>query len=90
MLRIDSDKLKKLLDQPLTYRGMPCRVIEILADEPALVLRDRHDHKVIQPNQYGDAGHWTPRTFTVAVFNTQRDGLNPDLPELATFDLLIA
>jgi hypothetical protein len=88
MLRIDSDKLKTLLEQPLTYQGMPCRVIEILADEPALVLRDRHDHKVIQPNQYGDAGDWLPRTFTVAVLNVRRDGFNPELPELASFDLL--
>ena len=89
MLRIDSDKLKTLLGQSLTYRDMPCQVIEILADEPALVLRDRHDHKIIQPNQYGDAGDWLPRTFTVAVLDTHRDGLNPELPELAAFDLLI-
>lgn len=89
MLRVDSDKLKILLGQPLTYRDMPCQVIEILADEPALVLRDRHDHKVIQPNQYGDAGDWLPRTFTATVLNARRDGFNPDLPELAAFDLLV-
>ncbi|HRD65172.1 MAG TPA: hypothetical protein PKY50_03370 [Candidatus Competibacter sp.] len=89
MLRVDSDKLKILLGQSLTYQDMPCQVIEILADESALVLRDRHDHKIIHPNQYGDAGDRLPRTFTVAVLNTHRDGFNPDLPELATFDLLI-
>ncbi len=88
MLRVDADKLKKLLDQPLTYQGIPCRVIEILADEPALVLRDRQGHKVIQANQYGDAGDRSPRTFTVAVFDPRGDGFNPDLPELAAFDLL--
>lgn len=88
MLRIDSEKLKNLLDQPLTYQGIPCRVIDILADEAALVLRDRGEHKVIQPNQYGDAGDWLPRTFTVPVFNVRRDALNPELPELASFDLL--
>jgi len=88
MLRIDSDKLKKLLDQPLTYQGMPCRVIEILADGPALVLRDQHDHRIIQANQYGEAGERLPRTFTVPVFDPRGDGLNPDLPELAAFDLL--
>lgn len=88
MLQIDSDKLKKLLDQPLTYRGMPCRVIEILADEPALVLRDQRDHRVIQANQYGEAGDLLPRTFTVTVLDNRRAGFNPDLPELATFDLL--
>lgn len=88
MLRVDSDKLKKLLDQPLTYQGIPCRVIDILADEPALVLRDQQNHKVIQANQYGDAGDRSPRTFTVAVLDARRDAFNPDLPELAAFDLL--
>jgi hypothetical protein len=88
MLHIDSDKLKNLLDQPLTYRGMSCRVIEILADEPSLVLRDQRDHRIIQANQYGDAGDLLPRTFTVAVLDPRGDGFNPDLPELTTFDLL--
>lgn len=89
MLRIDSEKLKKLLDRTLTYQGIPCRVIEILADDPALVLRDRQDCRIIQANQYGDAGERLPRIFSVAVLDTQGTGLNPDLPELATFDLLI-
>ncbi|MDS4071277.1 MAG: hypothetical protein RKO24_16820 [Candidatus Competibacter sp.] len=88
MSNIDPDKLKNLLGQPLTYQGIACRVIEILPDESALVLRDSGDNKVIQPNQYGDAGEWMPRTFTVTVLNVRRDGLNPELPELAAFDLL--
>lgn len=88
MSPIDPDKLKKLLGQFLSYQGVPCQVIEILADEPAVVLRDTSARKVIQPNQYGDAGDWATETFTVAVFDTQRGGLNPDLPELASLDLL--
>ncbi|MBK7540465.1 MAG: hypothetical protein IPP10_08755 [Candidatus Competibacteraceae bacterium] len=89
MLRIDARKLQTLLDQTLSYRGLSCRVIEILTDEPALVLRDRQDHKVIQANQYGEAGPRVPRTFTVTLLDSQGDGFNPDLPELATFDLLL-
>lgn len=87
MSQIDPEKLKKLLGQSMTYQGISCQVIEILTDEPALVLRDSSDHKVIQPNQYGDAGDWMPRTFTVTVFDARRDGFNPELPELETFDL---
>ena len=41
MLRVDSDKLKTLLGRSLTYRDLPCRVIEILADEPALFVGAR-------------------------------------------------
>jgi|APFre7841882590_1041340.scaffolds.fasta_scaffold449878_1 hypothetical protein len=89
MPHIDLDKLKNLLGQSLTYQGIACRVIEILADELALVLRDSGNSKVIQPNQYGDASGWAPQTFTVTVLNVRRDGLNPELPELAGFDLLV-
>ncbi len=89
MPTIDPEKLKPLLGQTLHYQGMACQVIEILADPPALVLQGRHERKVIQPTQYGDAGDWIAETFTVALLNSRLDGFNPDLPELAGFDLLI-
>lgn len=85
---LDPDKLKMLLGQTLTYQGIPCRVIDILADESALVLRDCNDRRILQANQYGDAGDHLPRTLTVALFDVHGDRLNPDLPELATVDLL--
>ena len=90
MLHLDPDKLKTLLGRSLSYQGVPCQVIELLTEEepPALVLRDARDRKVIQPNQYGDAVGWAPQTFTVAVLDVHRDRFNPDLPELAGFDLL--
>jgi hypothetical protein len=87
MLHLDPDKLKILLGQTLTYQGIPCRVIDILADELALVLHDHDDRRILQANQYGDAGDHLPRTFTVALLNARRERLNPDLPELAAFDL---
>lgn len=46
-----------LLGDFLHYRGIACQVIEILADEPALVLRDCSDHTLIQADQYGHAGN---------------------------------
>ncbi len=88
MLRLDPDKLKTLLGRVLNYQGVPCRVIEILGGEPpTLVLLDLRNAKVIQPNQYGDAGGWGPQLFTVALLNIRQDGLNPDLPELTALDL---
>jgi hypothetical protein len=89
MPTLDPEKLKPLLGQTLRYQGIPCQVIEILADPPALVLQGRQQRKVIQPTQYGDAGDWIAETFTVALLNSRRDGFNPDLPELAGFDLLL-
>jgi len=87
MPHLDPDRLQILLGQTVTYQGLSCRVIDILVDELALVLRDGDDRRVLQANQYGDAGDHQPRTLTVALLNTRGDGLNPDLPELATFDL---
>ena len=90
MLQLDPAKLKTLLGRSLNYQGMSCRVIELLTGEepPALVLRASDNSKVIQPNQYGDAVGWAPQTFTVALLNVRGDRFNPDLPELAGFDLL--
>ncbi len=90
MSPLNPDKLKTLLGRFLSYRGLSCQVIELLIEEdaPSLVLRVNGDSKVIQPNQYGDAVGWAPQTFTVAVLDERRDHFNPDLPELAGFDLL--
>lgn len=88
MLRLDPDKLKKLLGHTLHYQGVSCRVIEVLSEEPALVLQDAQDRKVIQTTQYGDANCWAPQIFTVTILNPHRDGFNPELPELAALDLL--
>lgn len=88
MPRIDADKLKTLLEQPLTYQGIRCQVIEILSDEQALVLRDCQNQKVIQADQYGDAGPRGVRTFTVSLLDPTQQHLNPDLPELIRFNLV--
>ena len=78
MPRIDPEKLKKLLGQVLLYQGRACQVIEILSEEPAVVLHDHQDRKVLQTNQYGNASGWAPHTFTVALLDAGRDCLNPD------------
>ena len=88
MPNIDPDKLKQLLGQTFNYRELDCQVIEILTDPPALVLQGRQERKIIQPNQYGDAGDRIIETFTVALLNPRRDGFNPDLPGLSGLELL--
>ncbi|MFZ1325244.1 MAG: hypothetical protein WAT67_04345 [Candidatus Contendobacter sp.] len=91
MLSLHPAKLQTLLGCSLLYQGIPCQVIELLAEEepPILVLRATHDRKVIQANQYGDASGWAPQTFTAPLLNVRGDRFNPDLPELIGFDLLV-
>lgn len=84
MKRIDSPKLQALLGLRLTYRGVACRVVEILEEGPALVLEGCGDSRIIQANQYGEACRRAPQTFTVPLLNIRGDGLNPALLELAS------
>ena len=79
----DIPKPQALLGRHLTYRGVACRVIEILEEGPALVLEGHGDSRIIQANQYGEACRRAPRTFTVPLLNVRGDGLNPALLELA-------
>ena len=89
MPHLDPERLKTLLSQTVTYQGLSYRVIDILVDEWALVLRDGDDRRILQANQYGDAGDHQPRTLTVTLLNARGDGLNPELPELAAFELFV-
>ncbi len=90
---ITSKQLKSLLGQPLTYQGLPCCIIDILDEEPALVLQDCSSQRVIQSNQHGEASRRVSRTFTVALLNVRRDALNPlleGLPNLEGLPKLLA
>jgi hypothetical protein len=80
------EKLQNLLKRSITYQGVECRIIEILAEGPALVLQDCRQERVIQGNQHGEASRRAPRLITVNLLNVRRDGINPVLAELS--DLL--
>ena len=77
---IHPDRLRQLIGRNLTYQGITCRFIDILAEGPQLVLQDCDAGKVIQTNQYGEANRRVPHVFTVPLLNPRRDGLNPALP----------
>ncbi len=80
---ITSKQLKSLLGHPLTYQGLPCRIIDILDEEHSLVLQDCSNQRVIQSNQHGEASRRVSRTFTVDLLNVRRDALNPLLEGLS-------
>ena len=78
-------QIERLLGRQLIYQGALCEIIEILGEGPRLVLQDCQPHSVIQADQFGDARRWVPRTYTVALYNIRRDGLNPALANLTKF-----
>lgn len=62
------NELKLLLGKQINYKGTDCEVIDVLEDDPALVLQSlAHDNK-IQPDQYGEAHRRAPETFTVSIY----------------------
>lgn len=60
--------LKLLLGKQLDYKGTQCEVIDVLEDDPALVLKNLEDESSIQADQYGEAHRRAPETFTVNVY----------------------
>jgi len=62
-------QLRALIGTPVEYAGQPCRVIEVLDSEQALVLRCEHSATVIQGNQYGEAARRVPQCHTLPLFD---------------------
>lgn len=60
--------LKLLLGKSLDYKGTPCEVIDVLEDDPSLVLRSLDNDSRIQADQYGEAHRRAPETFTVSAY----------------------
>jgi len=69
-------QLRALIGQTLVYSGHPCRIIEVLDRENALVLRCEDSERIIQGNQFGEATRRVQRCHTLPLFDEQRR-LNP-------------
>lgn len=74
---IDPDCLHQLIGTPVNYKGTPCRIIEVLDDGPALVLKSITPNAVIQANRFGEATRRSPETYTVAVYPEGSEQPNP-------------
>ena len=83
MLTINLHRLQDLIGKHLQYRGSYCQIIDILDEEPALILQDCADHKAIQSNQFGEANRRISPTYVVSLLNVRGDALNPVLSQLA-------
>jgi len=73
-------QLRKLIGQEVVHQGVCCRIVEILEQEPALVLESCGLREEIQDNQFGDPQRRVAEVFTIALFDEQRSGeCHPDL-----------
>ncbi|MFZ5593176.1 MAG: hypothetical protein ACOY4D_02725 [Pseudomonadota bacterium] len=79
-------QLRGLIGRRVRYRGADCQIIEVLEDEPAVILQDCEQHTMIQPDQLGEAHRRVPSTFTVPILSGDRSEINPAFLELNLLD----
>lgn len=79
MSNCNLQQLRKLIGLEVRHRGVCCRIVELLENEPALVLQACGPSEAIQDNQYGDPHRRVPEVFTIALFDEQdSDECHPD------------
>ena len=72
-------QLRKLIGQQVVHQGVCCRIIEILENEPALVLQATGPREGIQDNQYGDPHRRVAEVYTIPLFDLECAGeIHPD------------
>ena len=80
-------ELQRLIGRSVIHQGIPCTVIEYLANEPALVLESRVTHSSLQDTQYGNPGRRVAETFTIPLYDENDSSrFHPDLLCLGLLD----
>lgn len=75
-------RLRTLIGTDCIFRGRRYRLIEVLADDSALVLETRGGLPPIQTDQYGQALYRRNDIAQVPIFGTDRDGMSEELTAL--------
>ena len=84
-ITISLAQLRSMIGIHLYHQGISCKVIEILEDQPALVLVST-DEATIQTDQYGNPQRRVPQTFTVPVLTSDGNNIHPAYLELDLID----
>ncbi len=88
-IQFDISRLRCLIGTRVTYNGHFFEIIEILEDEPAVILQTCEPQAVIQADQHGEAHRRVPSTLTVPVLSSCRTELHPAFLSLDITDHLI-
>lgn len=78
-------QLRKLIGARARYQGRIYEILEIIEDEPALVLQDE-SHSTIQADQHGDAHRRVPSTVTVPLPLTAGGAIDLAATEIEMLD----
>jgi hypothetical protein len=85
-----SEQIRSLLagaiGRTAIIEGRRVRVVEVLAEGPALVLEDRDAEAVVQADLHGNPQRRVPHTATIPVSSSVREGLHPVVEALLSRD----
>lgn len=73
------ERLRAMIGRQLRYQGMPCTLVEVLADPPVVVLRPIGGEPVIQADNFGKAVRHAPPFFELPVFAPDGASLSAEL-----------
>lgn len=83
-----SSELLRLLNAAIgrtaIIEGRHIRVIDVLAEGPALVLEDQDEQGVVQADVHGNPQRRVPHTATIPLTSSVRPGLHPIVESLLT------
>ena len=82
---VNIEALRKRIGMRAWHLGRECRVVELLEDEPALVLV-ADDTDSIQADQFGSAHRKVPMSYIVPVLSPDRQELHSDYQALDWLD----
>ncbi len=86
-IEVDIEHLRGLLGHSVRYQGVKCTIIEVLENDPSLVLEACHSQTIIQPDQHGEAHRRVPCTITVPILNKNRSEFTPAFLDLNIRDI---
>lgn len=76
-------QLHNLIGRTVNHRGATCIIVEVLENEPALVLQVHDSHSSLQENQYGNPGRRVPEVITIPLFDEEEcSKFHPELLQL--------
>lgn len=86
MPNVDIERVRALIGQRVLHQGVACLVVELLENEPALVLEALGPREGFQDNQYGAPRRRVAEVFTIPFYDPV-SGEEPN-PELLALGLL--
>jgi len=76
-IRITLQQLRGMIGLHVVHNGIPCQIIEVLDDGPAIVLQSHNPDKPVQSNQHGEGNRRVHETFTVPVLTRDKREFHP-------------